>query len=86
VGSIRCREHRNQCSYCRSSDCNDNVLLCECCSYSGIGSLIQDFLTETQSMRICIYDMYAVSPDAAWACGCRQCIEATVIFHMNATA
>ena len=75
--TIRCQEHRNQCAYCRSPECADNVLLCERCSYSGAGI---ETITLEQPIQICLYDR-EMSPCDGWTCGCSRCIQAAAAFY-----
>lgn len=80
-GTMRCRDHRHQCSYCRSPECEDSLLLCERCSYSGAASIIHDIII-TPSTKVCLYDSPAESASDGWACGCSQCIQATASFYV----
>lgn len=80
-GTMRCRDHRHQCSYCRSPECQDTLLLCERCSYSGAASIVQEILS-TPSTKICLYDSPAKSASDGWACGCSHCIQVTTSFYV----
>jgi hypothetical protein len=76
-GTMRCRDHRYQCSYCRSPECEDSFLLCDRCSYSGVGSVIHDLISTADP---CIDHTASITD--GWACGCSRCIQATTSFYV----
>jgi hypothetical protein len=79
--TMRCQGHVNQCAYCYSPDCQD-TLLCERCSYSGVGnaSITEAFNAYNNSTSLCLYDR-DMSPSEGWDCGCSRCIEAVAAFY-----
>jgi hypothetical protein len=83
VGTMRCQGHLNQCAYCCSPECGDN-LLCERCSYSGAGNAaVTEAFTEDP---ICLYDK-DMSPSESLACGCSSSAsDLEVEFLLSATS
>jgi hypothetical protein len=82
-GTMRCHHHTLQCASCHGEVETDTQLLCEGCSYSGVGAVYSEILLSSPPPRMCLFEFVENRNEhVSWACGCPTCMQETAQFYL----